>query len=171
MGGDKFVAAVAGNDVEGRLGDELRERWEKLFDELIEEVAPLDGAHELLAELKRRGHAVVLASSAIQKHLDFFLELLDAQDLTDGWTTKDDVEATKPEPDLVEAALDKAGGKDAVMIGDTPWDVEAASRAGIQTICVITGGFSEQELKDAGAVGVFESPEALRKQLDETPLS
>src|SRR3954452_9542242 len=72
-GGDKFVAAVAGNDVEARLGDELRERWEKLFDELIEAVAPLEGAHELLAELKRRGYAVVLASSVIQKHLDFFL--------------------------------------------------------------------------------------------------
>jgi HAD superfamily hydrolase (TIGR01509 family) len=171
MGGDKFVAAVAGEDVEARLGDELRERWEKLFDELIDEVAPLDGAHDLLAELKRRGHAVVLASSAIQKHLDYFLDLLDARDVTDRWTTKEDVEATKPEPDLVEAALDKAGSKDAVMIGDTPWDVEAAGRAGIQTICVVTGGFSEQELRDAGAVGVFESPEVLRKHLDETPLS
>jgi HAD superfamily hydrolase (TIGR01509 family) len=171
MGGDKFVAAVAGDDVEARLGDELRERWEKLFDESIDEVAPLDGAHDLLAELKRRGHAVVLASSAIEKHLDYFLDLLDARDVTDGWTTKDDVEATKPDPDLVKAALDKAGTEEAVMIGDTPWDVEAAGRAGIQTICVITGGFSEQELSDAGAIGVFESPETLRKQLDETPLS
>jgi HAD superfamily hydrolase (TIGR01509 family) len=171
MGGDKFVAAVAGDDAEARLGDELRKRWEKLFDELIGEVAPLDGAHDLLADLKRRGHAVVLASSAIQKHLDYFLDLLDARDLTDGWTTKDDVEATKPDPDLVLAALEKAGTEDAVMVGDTPWDVEAARRAGIETICVITGGFSEQELRDAGAVAVYESPGELTKHLDETPLS
>ena len=171
MGGDKFVAAVAGDDVEARLGDELRDRWEKFFDGLIEEVAPLDGAHELLVELKQRGRAVVLASSSIQKHLDHFLDLLDAREITDGWTTKEDVEATKPDPDLVRAALEKAGTEAAVMIGDTPWDVEAARRAGLQTICVITGGFSEQELRDAGAVGVYDSPEELRRHLDETPLS
>src|SRR5919201_6839878 len=75
----------------------------------------------------------------------------------DGWTTKDDVEATKPEPDLVEAALEKAGTEDATMLGDTPWDVEAARKAGLDTVCLVTGGFSEQELRDAGAVAVFES--------------
>jgi HAD superfamily hydrolase (TIGR01549 family) len=171
MGGDKFVSAVAGDAVEEQLGDELRERWEKLFDELIDEVAPFEGARELMEDLKGRGHPVVLASSAIKKHLDHFLELLDAKDLADAWTTKDDVEASKPEPDLVSAALEKAGTEDAVMIGDTPWDVEAARRAGIETICVITGGFSEHELRDAGAAAVFESVAELREHLDETALS
>ena len=171
MGGDKFVAALAGDQVEERLGDELREAWERLFDELIDEVEPLEGSRELVADLKERGRSVVLASSAIAKHLDRFLDLLDVRELADSWTTKDDVEASKPEPDLVEAALQKAGTRDAVMVGDTPWDVEAARRAGIETVAVITGGFSEQELRDAGAVAVFESVEELRRRLDETPLA
>jgi HAD superfamily hydrolase (TIGR01509 family) len=171
MGGDKFVAAVAGEEIERKLGDQLRERWEVLFDGVIHEVAPLEGAHELMTDLKDRGHAVVLASSSIQKHLDHFLDLLAARDVVDAWTTKDDVEASKPDPDLVRAALQKAGTGDAVMVGDTPWDVEAARRAGLDTICVITGGFSKDELSDAGAVAVFESVAELRERLEETPLS
>ncbi|MDQ3994765.1 MAG: HAD-IA family hydrolase, partial [Actinomycetota bacterium] len=99
------------------------------------------------------------------------LDLLDVRELADAWTMKDDVAASKPEPDLVEAAIQKAGTRDAVMLGDTPWDVEAASKAGLTTVCVMTGGFSKQELADAGAVAVFESIEELRGRLDETPFS
>ena len=171
MGGDKFVTAVAGEDVEERLGDELREQWEKLFDELIHEVSPLAGARELMTELKRRGQRVVLASSSIQNHLEQFLAKLDARELADDWTMKDDVEASKPDPDLVEAGLEKAGTRDAVMLGDTPWDCEAARRAGIETICVLTGGFSEDELREAGARAVFHSLEDLLSRFDETPLA
>jgi HAD superfamily hydrolase (TIGR01549 family) len=172
MGGDKFVAAVAGEEVEERLGDPLRDEWERGFDELIREVAALAGAAALVRDLAARGSRVVLASSSIERHLDHLLGLLeDAREVAGGWTTKDDVEATKPEPDLVEAALAKAGTRDAVMVGDTPWDVEAARRAGIETICVVTGGFSADELRDAGALAVFESVEELRERLDETPLA
>jgi HAD superfamily hydrolase (TIGR01509 family) len=170
MGGDKFVAAVAGDEVEERLGDRLRDSWEHRFDELIDETEPLAGARELIEELKRRGHSTVLASSAIERHVDDFLDKLDARDLADGWTTKDDVEASKPDPDLVEAALAKANTREAVMVGDTPWDVKAAARAGIETICVVTGGFSKQELEEAGAVAVYESLVELREDLDRTPL-
>jgi HAD superfamily hydrolase (TIGR01549 family) len=170
MGGDKFVGAVAGDDVDARLGDRLRDDWQGIFDELIDEVEPLRGATELIRELKAGGHAVVLASSSVSQHLEHFLDLLDARDIVDAWTMKDDVEASKPDPDLVQAALEKAGTRDAVLVGDTPWDVEAARRAGIATICVMTGGFSEQELRDAGAVAVFESIDELRNRLDETPL-
>jgi HAD superfamily hydrolase (TIGR01549 family) len=170
MGGDRFVAAVAGERVEEQLGDELRDRWETLFDELIGEVAPLAGARELIVDPKELGLTVVLASSSIERHLDRFLDLLDARELADSWTTKDDVEASKPEPDLVRAALDKAGTDEATMVGDTPWDVEAARKAGIETVCVLTGGFSEQELRDAGAVTVFDSIETLREHLAETQL-
>ena len=170
MGGDKFVGALAGDNVEEGAGDALRERWEELFDEVIEEVAPLPGARDLIADLKGRGHRVVLATSSVQKHADRFLDLLDARELADAWTTKDDVEASKPEPDLVHAALEKAGGGEAVMVGDTPWDVEAARKAGVATICVLTGGFSEQELREAGAAAVFESIEELRRHLGETGL-
>jgi HAD superfamily hydrolase (TIGR01549 family) len=169
MGGDKFVAALAGDEVDERIGDELRDEWERLFDALIDEVAPLEGAHELIRDLKQRGHAVVLASSSVKKHADRFVDLLDARELMDDWTTKDDVDATKPDPDLVQAALDKAGGGDAVLIGDTPWDVEAARRAGVPTVCVVTGGFSEQELRDAGAVAVYESVAELRERVGAEP--
>ena len=171
MGGDKYVAAVAGEEVEERLGDELRDRWEELFDELIGEVAPLEGAHGLIRDLKERGRTVVLASSSVEPHLERFLDLLDAREVADGWTMKDDVEGSKPDPDLVEAALAKAGTRDAVMVGDTPWDCEAARRAGVPTICIMTGGFSEAELREAGAAAVFDSLRTLIDRLDETPLA
>jgi HAD superfamily hydrolase (TIGR01509 family) len=157
MGGDMFVAAVSGEEVERRIGDDLRDAWEEEFDRVIGEVSPLDGAHELLEALKEQGWEIVLASSSMQKHFDHFIDLLDARRLADGWTTKDDVEASKPEPDLVRAALAKSRSDRAVMVGDTPWDVESARRAGVETVCLLTGGFSEQELRDAGAVDVFES--------------
>jgi phosphoglycolate phosphatase-like HAD superfamily hydrolase len=112
----------------------------------------------------------VLASSAISAHLDAYLDKLQARELVDAWTTKEDVENSKPDPDLVHAALEKAGSRDAVMVGDTPWDVEAARRAGIETICVITGGFSEQELRDAGAAAIYESVEELRRKIADSPL-
>jgi HAD superfamily hydrolase (TIGR01509 family) len=142
-----------------------------MYMELIEEVEPFEGSRELIAELKERGHVVVLASSAKQEEVERYLDVLEARELADGWTTSADVEATKPEPDLVLAALEKAGTRDAVLVGDTSWDVEAAGRAGIETIAVLTGGFSEQELRDAGAVAVFDSVLELRRALDRTPLA
>jgi HAD superfamily hydrolase (TIGR01509 family) len=157
MGGDKYVSAVAGAEVEERLGDRLRERWAELFDGLLDEIEPLEGARELLRGLRDAGRVVVLASSSIDRHFERFLDLLDAREAVDAWTTKDDVGASKPDPDLVEAALAKAGTRDAVMVGDTPWDVHAARRAGIETVCVLTGGFSEAELREAGAAEVVES--------------
>jgi phosphoglycolate phosphatase-like HAD superfamily hydrolase len=122
-------------------------------------------------DLNERGHAVVLASSAKADEVEHYLDLLDARELADGWTTSADVEATKPEPDLVQAAIEKAGGGEAVMIGDSTWDCEAAKRAGIATVAVLTGGFSEAELRDAGAVAVYQSIDELRESLDETPLT
>jgi HAD superfamily hydrolase (TIGR01509 family) len=170
MGGDKYVAAVADDDVEARLGDELRAAWEHRFDELLDEIVALPGARELVVELRRRGQRVVLASSSIERHLSRFLDVVEARELVDGWTTKDDVEASKPDPDLLDAALRKLGTRDAVLIGDTPWDCEAARQAGIPTIAVLTGGFPEADLREAGAEAVFASLDELRGRLDETPL-
>jgi HAD superfamily hydrolase (TIGR01549 family) len=171
MGGDQLVPALVGERMDEERGEEISAARDEEFAQLIGEVAPLEGARELIVDLKQRGLTVVLASSAPQDEIDHYLELLDARELADAWTTDDDVEATKPEPDLVRAALEKAGTEDAVMVGDTPWDVEPARKAGVETICVITGGFSEQELREAGAVAVFESVEQLRGQLDRTPLA
>jgi HAD superfamily hydrolase (TIGR01509 family) len=170
MGGDQLVGALAGEEVEREKGDDIRDAEKELYEELIDEVQPLEGASDLIRDLKERGQAVVLASSAKENEVDHYLDLLEARDLADGWTTSADVEATKPEPDLVQAAVDKSGADEAVMVGDSTFDCEAAGRAGVQTVAVLTGGFSEQELKDAGAVVVFESIEELRASLDETPL-
>ena len=170
MGGDQLVPALVGKDADEAKGDEIRATRDSLYQELIGEIEPLHGSHELISDLKERGLRVVLASSSPQDELDHYLELLDARELADAWTTKDDVEATKPAPDLVQAALEKAGTGSAVMVGDTRWDVEAAAKAGVETICVLTGGWSKQELLDAGAVVVFESVDELRERLDETPL-
>jgi phosphoglycolate phosphatase-like HAD superfamily hydrolase len=114
----------------------------------------------------------VLASSAKQDEVDHYLGQLDARELADDWTMSDDVEETKPSPDLVEAALKKAGASadDAVMVGDTTWDIEAAKRAGVATIAVMTGGFGRDELEDAGAAAVFDSVAELRERLGETAL-
>lgn len=171
MGGDQLVAHLAGDEVERERGDAIRAVEGDCYSELIDEVEPLAGARELLRELKDRGHAVVLASSAKAKEVDHYLDLLDARDVADGWTTSADVEATKPEPDLVQAAVEKAGAETAVMVGDSVWDCEAAKRAGLETVAVLTGGFAEQELRDAGAAVVFESIEDLRGALDDTLLA
>ena len=171
MGGDQLVAALCDDQTEEEKGDAIRTAEKVLYTELIRDVEPLKGSRELIEDLKERGHAVVLASSAKEEEVDHYLDLLDARDLADDWTTSADVEATKPEPDLVKAAMEKAGNDDAVMVGDTTWDCEAAKRAGIQTVTVLTGGFSEAELRDAGAVAVFHSIEELRKALDDTPLA
>jgi HAD superfamily hydrolase (TIGR01549 family) len=170
IGGDQLVSALCGERIERDRGDAIREAETGLYGELIEEVEPLEGARELILELRRRGHAVVLASSAKAEEVDHYLDLLEARELVDGWTTSADVAATKPEPDLVVAGMEKAGGRDAVMIGDSTWDIEAARRAGVPTIAVLTGGYSEQELLDVGAAIVFDSLERLRERIGETPL-
>lgn len=172
MGGDKLVAALCGDAVEEEQGDDIRAAEKPLYMAMIEEVEPLEGARGLIEDLKAAGHTVVLASSAKEDEVDHYLDLLDARELADDWTSSADVEETKPAPDLVRSALDKAGAEpgDAVMIGDTPWDVEAAGKAGLPTVAVLTGGFSEAELRDAGAIAVFASIEALRDGLPDTPL-
>lgn len=170
MGGDQLVASLCGDEVEAEQGDDVRAAEKVLYMELIHEVQPLQGARELIVDLKRDDRRVVLASSAKPEEVEHYLDLIDARGLADAWTSAGDVEATKPAPDLVEAALERIGGGPAVMVGDSTWDCEAAERAGVQTLAVLTGGFSEQELRDAGAVAVFASIEELRRRLSETPL-
>ena len=173
MGGDQVVEALTDEQTERELGEAIRDSEKELYFELIDEVEPMDAARQLIVELGRRGHVVVLASSAKEDEVERYLDLLDVRDLADAWTTSADVEATKPAPDLVNSALKKVGGspEDAVMVGDTPWDVHAARGAGVATIAVLTGGFAIEELRESGAVEVFESVAELCAALDRTTLA
>jgi HAD superfamily hydrolase (TIGR01509 family) len=172
MGGDQLIGALTDERFEEREGDSIRAAEKVLYMELIGEVEPMQGARQLLEEIKRRGHSVVLASSAKADEVEHYLELLDARSIADAWTTSADVEQTKPQPDLVNSALEKADAdpKDAVMVGDTPWDVQAAKSAKVPTIAVRTGGFGQEELEEAGAAAVFESVAELLGRIDETKL-
>jgi phosphoglycolate phosphatase-like HAD superfamily hydrolase len=171
MGGDQLVAAVAGDAVEEAHGDSLRDAEKRNFGDLIGEVCAFEGATELISRLAGAGAEVVLASSAKEDEVDRYIELLGVSDEVASYTTSDDVEKTKPEPDLIVAALEKAEGDDAVMVGDSTWDIEAADRASIPAVAILTGGFSEAELADAGAVAVFESMSDLITGIGSTPLA
>lgn len=170
IGSDRVVEMLAGKQVEAKLGETLRDAQGPLYAEMIDEVEPMKGAHELLRDLKRAGHPVILASSAEEQEAERYLDLLNAREFVDGYTTSADVKASKPEPDIVRAAMQKAGGGPAVMIGDSTWDCQAATRAQLPSIGVLTGGFSEQELTEAGATVVFDSVEHLHDHLDKTTL-
>jgi len=171
MGGDQLVAAVAGEEVERRSGDVLRRGHGRHFHRLIDEVELMPDARRLIETLHGRGTAVILASSANETDLRHFRSMLDVDDLLTGATSSTDVEKSKPEPDLIRAAMDKAphaGGS--VMVGDSTWDCQAAHRAGIESVGLLTGGFSEQELRDAGAAAVFASIAELLDHIEQTPL-
>ena len=162
MGGDQLVPALAGEDWESAHGDDVRATEEDFDRELIDEVEPLPGARELIERLKDEGHAVVLASSAKQDEVDHYLDLLAARELVDAWTTSDDVEVTKPAPDLVPPRSTRSAATRRVMVGDSTYDCEAAARADVPTVALLTGGFSREELSDAGRAAVFESLGDLR---------
>jgi HAD superfamily hydrolase (TIGR01509 family) len=172
MGGDQMVTALCGEDAESDRGDQIRGAEGEEYGRLIGEVRTMEGSRELIASLKKRGHVVVLASSAKEDEVEAYLDLLDARELADAWTTSADVQSTKPAPDLVHAAISRvdADRSEAIMVGDTPWDVKAALGAGVPTLTVMTGGFSNAELREAGAVDVYESVAELSDKLDETSL-
>jgi HAD superfamily hydrolase (TIGR01509 family) len=170
MGGDQLVAALTDEQWDEDHGDDVRAAEKALYMSIIHEVRPLGDARELIEDLRRDDRPVVLASSAKPDEVEHYLDLLDVRELATGWTDSGDVENTKPEPDLVQAAIEKAGGGPAVMVGDSTWDCIAAERAGIPMVAVLTGGFSEAELRDAGAANVFHSLKDLRAEIRSTPL-
>lgn len=171
MGGDQLVSAVTNHRTEDRLGDQLRGAWSEEFDPMLDEVQPFAGAVEVLSAVKDRGFRMVLASSGKQEHVEHYLELIDGRRLADAWTTSADVEQTKPAPDLVQVALEKVDGRAGVMVGDSTWDSVAAGKAGVASVAVRTGGFSVEELREAGAEAVYDSLVELGQNLDRTALS
>lgn len=171
MGGDRFVAHVAGPGVEERHGDELRAAWTEEFNRFVPEVRAFEGTRAVLEHVRRRGFRLVLASSGEKSQVEAFLELIDGAELAEAWTTADDAESSKPAPDILEAAMARVPGSSGVMVGDSIWDCEAANRLGFPTIGLLTGGYARCELEDAGADSVFASLAELRIGLDDTPLA
>ena len=164
MGGDQFVEALLGSEAENADGDELRDAHSEEYSKLIGEIEAIEGASELIAELDDAGATVVIGSSAEQDECDHFVDLLGARERIDGATTSADAKHSKPDPELVQVALDKFGtGGPALMIGDSTWDVKAAKAAGVPTLALLTGGFSEAELREVGAAEVSHSVAALRE--------
>jgi HAD superfamily hydrolase (TIGR01549 family) len=162
MGGDKLVAHVAGQEVEQRHGDHLRDAWREEYRRVRAEVQPLPGARDLLGILSHRGVRTALASSGDPEFAREAVDLLGIGDLVEVLTTSEDADSSKPEPDLVQVTLGRLEGvEEAVFVGDTPYDVEAAHRSGLRCIALVTGGFSSAELVDAGASLVAASPAEL----------
>lgn len=166
MGGDRLVAAVAGEQVEQEMGDRVRAAWEREYDEMLDEPVLLPGARELLTAVRERGLQVVLASSAIPRHAARALRLLESDKRADASLTNDDAERSKPDPELLEKAMQRVDSRASLLVGDSVWDVEAGLRAGIPTVAVLSGGYGEEELRAAGATWVFEDPVDLLAHLD-----
>jgi phosphoglycolate phosphatase-like HAD superfamily hydrolase len=130
-------------------------------------VRPLPGGRDLLTALRGMGCPVVLASSAKPDEVEHYVDLLDARELVDAWTTGGDVDRTKPHPDLVATAAERLPDTPGVVvIGDTAWDAVAADRAGFTSIGVLSGGFGAQELRDAGCIEVFTDAADLAEHLE-----
>ena len=167
MGGDQFVPAVAGEPFDRDHGDEARDRHDALYRErFIDRVRPYPDARRALERLRELGLKVVLASSAKEDEIERYLDMLDARELCDAWTTSSDVERTKPHPDLLEVAIGKVDADAAFLLGDSVWDCEAAKRIDLPTLAVLTGGFGEDELRDAGAADVFPDLPALLESIE-----
>lgn len=171
MGGDKLIPRAFGFSQESPQGEKLEEAKGNIFrDRYLHSLEPAPGARPLLERLRQDGFDLVVATSANEEDLDGLLRQAGVRDLIDDATSSGEVDASKPAPDVVEAALGQAGAEpgEAIMIGDTPYDVEAATRAGVSIIGVRTGGWNEEELR--GALAVFSDLAELLSRYQETPL-
>ncbi|WP_324649253.1 HAD family hydrolase [Georgenia sp. H159] len=171
MGGELLLAELLGDRLE-ELGAAVKERHSQYYAQAAEEIHRFDGVPELVDAIRTRGARVVLASSASPDEMAILERVLGISDVVDAITSAQDVEDAKPDPDLVQTALDTvdATPEHAVFVGDTVWDVKAAARANVPCVGVLTGGISAAELTEAGAVAVFESVAELLSDLDASPL-
>ncbi|SMH29938.1 haloacid dehalogenase superfamily, subfamily IA, variant 3 with third motif having DD or ED/haloacid dehalogenase superfamily, subfamily IA, variant 1 with third motif having Dx(3-4)D or Dx(3-4)E [Rathayibacter oskolensis] len=169
----ELLGMLVDDDVDEATQTQLKALHTKNYAELTPRIELLPGARELVTALVARGVRVVLATSAPQEELDVLLRVLDLDDSVHAVTSGEDVETAKPSPDLIGVALERAGVSPdgAIMIGDATWDVIAAERAGLATVAVMSGGTGEHELREAGAVAVYEDASAILADLDSGPLA
>ena len=171
MDGSTLVRTLSG-DAGQDVVDRLKERHSEYYQESSHLLAPLPGARDLIRRIADLGLQVVLATSAPGDELEKLRKVLDCDDVISEITSSEDVDTAKPQPDIVQVALQRAGVDvhDAVFVGDAVWDCEAARRARLTSIGVLSGGVSRGELTEAGAVAVFEDPADLLAHLDESPI-
>ncbi|MFD0906056.1 HAD family hydrolase [Actinomadura sediminis] len=172
MGSDKLLDQVLPGGRDRDADDAMRDAHTALYAQYWGRLRAFDGAADLLRACKGRGKRVVLASSAAEPEMRALRAALDAEDAIDETTSASEVGQSKPAPDIVELALERAGvpAARAVFVGDTAWDVEAAERVGVPCVGVLTGGWARDELEAAGAVAVFDDPRDLLEKLEKSPL-
>ncbi|HET9598646.1 MAG TPA: HAD family hydrolase [Anaeromyxobacteraceae bacterium] len=173
-GGDQLLPVFLSEEERERFGEELEEHRASLYQRRYLPLArPFPEARELLARLKQSGVLVGLASSCRRTELGYYLRMVGGAKLVDAATTSDDADRSKPFPDVFEACLDRLGLEpgEAVAVGDSPFDAEAAGRAGVATVGVLCGGFEERTLRAAGCVAVYADPAELLARLPQTPLA
>jgi phosphoglycolate phosphatase-like HAD superfamily hydrolase len=167
MGGDKLMPAVAGIEEDTPLGKKISEARARYFKErYLPQIRSFAGTRALVQRLADDGYTLAVASSAKEDELNPLLQIAGVTDLVSHQTSSDDAEESKPEPDIVQAALKqaKAAPGDAIMLGDTPYDVEAAGRSGVKIVALECGGWSFEDLK--GAVEVYSDPADLLAKYD-----
>jgi HAD superfamily hydrolase (TIGR01509 family) len=173
-GADNLIPALMPDADEG-LRERLAEAHGEIFKgKYLERIEPFPGARDLLARVRESGREVVLASSASAPELEHYLDLLDARDLVAETTSADDVAHTKPAPDIFASALDKVAPLEAgevIVVGDTPYDMEAARKCGIEPIAVRSGKFSDDDLTRAGGRSIYDDVAALLAAFDESPIA
>ncbi len=172
LGSAQLLEKLLGREVAATIGDQVKARHASLYGRNFETLRPFDGARPLIRAVAERAR-VALATSASSAELAALRAALDVDDVVDVIIGSEEVETAKPEPDLVEAALQRTGVAcdQAVFVGDTIWDIEAAGRAGVACVAVLTGGISRTELLTAGAIDVYPSVAELLAGIDDSPLS
>lgn len=172
MGGDKLMPAVADIQADSPLGQHISERRSEIFKgEYLPQLLPFRHAAALVSAIQTRGLDTAAASSAKRDELEALLKIAGALSLLGDAASGDDAEESKPEPDIIHAALKKtrAATSDALMIGDTPYDIEAAARAGVRAIAFRCGGWHDAALH--GAIAIYDGPWELLACLDESPIA
>lgn len=173
-GGEYILEELLSSEDAEKLGEDISSYRKEFYQEnLLSQIKPFAQVKELFKQLKADGLKIVLASSARKDTLKHYVQMLEVEDLIEGATSTNDVEKAKPEPDIFIAALDKLKGVDAkevVVVGDSPYDAQAASKIPITTVGVLGGGFSEEVLKEAGCIAIYQDPADLLKNYKDSPL-